>query len=316
MIQGDDTKTSTGQLLTGAVQVLAIVIIGLLAAAIVTAFTEHLASAQLLATIAAAFATVLLAALVGWYASATQAAAETSRKYQRRPYVKRIVATGIDHALSWLVDNRSRWAVEDPPAGMPVYPELEGLDVTDDVVADLGRDHPEVVETVSEFLTATRKYNEEWQTLRAALRDELRTLDFEASVDSIDDLVPEESDHLERGDDVDPEQSPEAFVRDHPDLFARYVLENPGGVDPGPVVAGEGYARLLLDANRMAFMQLRGRDAVADQVDLLHRHREELREDAAEVEERLQDVRAEYVQTYDLLETELGEVRDGGRTAV
>ncbi|MFB6166374.1 MAG: hypothetical protein ABEJ31_14535 [Haloarculaceae archaeon] len=315
MLDGDN---STRQLVSWVVQALAIVIIGLVVAAVVTTFTDQLASARLLATIAGALATVVLAALVGWYASSMEAVAAENQRLQRRPYVKRIVATGIDRVLAWLDRNRAQWAREDPPLGMPIYPEVDDVDVAEDVVADIARTHPDLVDDVSEFLSASRAYRREWDHLARDLERHVAT-EFTLSDPpaTLEAVVPDRYADRECADDVDPQVDPEAFVADHAALFARFVLTNPQrSPERERVLDAEDYAYLLFDASRSEFLNVRGADAVADRVETVHRHLEDVAAEAEDVRERLQDARAEFVEEYDLMETELGAVREGGRTPV
>lgn len=311
-----DTVSRT--VVSGAVQVIAIVVLGLVTAAVVTTFAGELASAQLLASSAGALATVVLAALVGWYATSAAETTERSRKLQRRPYVKRIVADGIDRVLRWLDDSKRRWSVSSPPMGMPVYPELDDVDVAEDVVADIARDYPETVERVSEYLTASRQYREAWTELHADLDDEIRNgFELSDTPETIQAVVPDRYDELDPGEEVDPWQDPTEFVAEHSETFARLVLTNPSVALNGASYLGtDEYAKLLFDARREEFIDLRGSDAVADQIDALHRHLADLKDQQDEIEEQLQQARADYVEEYDILETELGEIKNGGRTAL
>jgi uncharacterized membrane protein YeaQ/YmgE (transglycosylase-associated protein family) len=315
MLDGED---STSGIVSTSVQVIAIVILGLVAGSLITTFTDRLRSAQLLATIAGALATVVLAAIAGWYASKTEAYADDVARLQRRPYVKRLVAVGIDQLLRWLEESRTKWTVDSPPSGMPVYPELDDVGVSDDIVADITRDYPDLVKQVSEFLSDARKYSDEWETLYVDLNRLIQhTFELENPPETIDDLVPEDYQELDRANDVDPSMDPNEFVAEHTDLFARLVLTNPKRNLGGLTYLGtEDYARLLLDEHRDEFMQLRGEDAVADQIDLVHRHLQDIKDDHEEIVEALQEARANYIQQYDIMETELGEIRDGGRVAV
>ncbi|WP_336002016.1 hypothetical protein [Halorientalis halophila] len=313
-----DRDNSTARILAGAVQVLAIAVVGIVVSVLITAFTDSLATAQTLASVAAALATVVLLVIVGWYARRLEAAEAESRKLRRRPYVKRVVATGIDRILEWLTTNRSRWNRTNPPAGMPVYPEIEDTGVPDDVVADISRDHPDLVSDVSAFLTASREYRDAWRELHVDLaRIVQHGFELSDPPEVIDDLVPEAYADAARADDVDPWVDPNEFIDAHPRLFARLVLTNPEpSLNGTAYLDTEAYAELLLDAYRTEFMQLRGESAVADQVDLVHRRLETLKNNDENMEQRLQQVRSQYLDEYEIMETELGEIRADGRSAV
>jgi hypothetical protein len=313
-----DRDNSTTRLLSGVVQILAIVVVGVVVSVLITAFTESLAAAQTLATVAGALGTVVLLVIVGWYARQLEDAATESRKLRRRPYVKRIVATGIDRILEWLTTNRDRWDRANPPAGMPVYPEIEDTGVPDDVVADISRDYPDLVSDVSAFLTASREYRDAWQDLHTDLS---RIVDhaFELSdpPETIDEVVPQNYEGAARADGVDPWAEPNEFVDAHPRLFARLILTNPEpSLNGAAYLDTEDYATLLVDAHRREFMNLRGEDEIADQIDLVHRKLDTLKENDENMEERLQDVRSQYLAEYEIMETELGEIKTGGRSAV
>ncbi|MFB6084796.1 MAG: hypothetical protein ABEJ94_11195 [Halorientalis sp.] len=313
-----DRGDSTTRIVATAVQVLAVAVVGIAAGVLITAVTESLQAAQTLATIAGALATVVLLVIVGWYARRLEDAAERSRKLRRRPYVKRIVATGIDRILEWLTTNRERWDRSNPPAGMPVYPEIEDTGVPDDVVADISRDYPDLVSDVSAFLTASREYRDAWQDLHTDLA---RIVDhgFELSdpPEVIDDVVPQNYEGAARADGVDPWIEPNEFVDEHPRLFARLVLTNPEpSLNGSAYLDTEDYAVLLVDAHRREFMELRGEEEIADRIDLVHRKLETLTENDENMEERLQEVRAEYLDEYEIMETELGEIKADGRSAV
>jgi len=313
-----DRDNGTTRIVSGVVQILAIAVVGIVVSVLIAAFTESLQAARTLATIAGALGTVVLLVIVGWYARRLEEAAAESRKLRRRPYVKRIVATGIDRILEWLTTNRQRWNRSNPPAGMPVYPEIEDTGVPDDVVADISRDYPELISDVSAFLTASREYRDAWQTLHTDLS---RIVDhaFELSdpPEVIDDVVPQNYEGAARAEGVDPWIEPNEFVDDHPRLFARLVLTNPEpSLNGAAYLDTEDYAVLLVDEFRREFMNLRGEAEVADQIDLVHRKLETLKENDENMEERLQDVRSQYLEEYEIMETELGEIRAGGRSAV
>jgi hypothetical protein len=311
MLDGD---SSTTRVVSSLVQVLAIVVLGLVAAAVVTTVTDRQRSALLLAETAGALATVVLVAVVGWFASRLTSTAAESQRLRRRPYAKRIVATGIDRVLDWLETSREAWGVENPPNGMPVYPELDDVAVPEDVAADLAAEYPDLAEDVSALRTATREYREAWTTLVDDLAAHIRT-DFEIAEGPAElrALAPEGHGHHAAAG-VDPSQTPTAFVRDNARLFARYVLENPTvSVDGGTTLDPETYARLRVDQHRAAFVTLRGEEAVADQVDLVHRLLEDLKDDAEDIEAGLQDAREAFVEEYEFMETELGAVREDRR---
>ncbi|AQL43523.1 hypothetical protein BV210_12825 [Halorientalis sp. IM1011] len=313
-----DRDNSTTRIVSGVVQILAIAVVGIVVSVLIAAFTESLAAARTLATIAGALGTVVLLVIVGWYARRLEEATAESRKLRRRPYVKRIVATGIDRILEWLTTNRDRWDRTNPPAGMPTYPEIEDTGVPDDVVADISRDYPDLVSDVSAFLTASREYRDAWQELHTDLS---RIVDhaFELSdpPEVIDDVVPQNYEGAARAEGVDPWAEPNEFVDDHPRLFARLVLTNPEpSLNGAAYLDTEDYAVLLVDEFRREFMNLRGEDEIADQIDLVHRKLETLKENDENMEERLQDVRSQYLDEYEIMETELGEIRAGGRSAV
>lgn len=315
MLNGDN---STVRIVSVGVQLLAVGVLGLVAATAMTAAFDRLETARTLATIAGALAVVVLTAVTGWYASRTERYVSEAQTLRRRPYVKRIVAVGLDRVLQWLEDCQQQWDVTDPPAGMPVYPEIDDVTVAEDVVADISREHPDLVSDVSEYLTASREYRAEWQALHADLSQLIRTrFALEDQPESIDVVIGERYAHLDAGDDVDPSMAPDAFIRANAELFARFVLTNPEPSAPEPPVLDvEEYAELLFDAYRTEFVNLRGVEAVAEQVELVHRLREDLSDDAEELFQRLQDVRSEYVAEYDIMETELGEIKDGGRAAI
>lgn len=308
MLDGD---SSTTRVVSSLVQILAIVVLGLVAAAVITTVTDRQQSALLLAETAGALATVVLVAVTGWFAARVASTVAEANRLRRRPYAKRIVATGIDRVLDWLAASRDDWDVESPPSGMPVYPELDAVDVPEDVAADLSAEYPDLVDDVSELLTASRRYRTEWTRLVDDLAAHISAeFELEDGPEELRALTPDSHDgHASAG--VDPSQSPTAFVRANARLIARCVLEN-------PIVSFEGtrqldpeaYAHLLLDQHRMAFMNLRGEEAVGDQVDLVHRLLEELTDEAEAVEADLQDAREDYVTEYDFMETELGAVRE------
>ncbi|WP_299262696.1 hypothetical protein [Halorientalis sp.] len=313
-----DRDSSTTRIVSGVVQILAVAVVGVVVSVLITAFTDSLQVAQTLATVAGALATVVLLVIVGWYARRLEEAAAESRKLRRRPYVKRIVATGIDRILEWLTTNRNRWDRTNPPAGMPAYPEIEDTGVPDDVVADISRDHPDLVSDVSAFLTASREYRDAWQDLHTDLsRIVNHAFELSDSPGIIDDVVPETYEGAARAEGVDPWAEPDEFIDAHPRLFARLILTNPEpSLNGAAYLDTEDYATLLVDAHRREFVNLRGEDEIADQIDLVHRKLETLKENDRNMEERLQDVRSQYLAEYEIMETELGEIKSGGRSAV
>lgn len=311
-------NSSTGTVASVGMGLVTIAVLGLATGSATAVAGERLEVARTLATVAGALAVVVLAGLTGWYASRTDRYVAEAQSLRRRPYVKRIVATGLDPLLAWLADCRAAWAVDDPPAGMPIYPDLEDVEVPEAVVADLAGEHPDLVADVEAVLADAREYRREWERLHADLTHLIESrLSLADPPEAVAAVIPGEYARRETGEGVDPSMAPEAFVRAHAATFARLVLTNPEPEVPasGPIGA-DAYAELVFAADRREFVTLRGADAVADQVELVHRRWEELAADGADVEDRLRDVREEYVAEYDLMETELGAVGEGGRAAI
>lgn len=315
MSEGDHYRS----LSSGATTLLIVITLGLAAGVLVAILSGRTRLATQAAAVVMALATILLVAITTRYLASTRQYLDRTRKEQHRPYVKRVIVEGIDTVLDWLEANRGRWAVTDPPSGLPVYPELEDVRVPESVVADIARDHPDLVKEVGEFTTAARAYRSQWLSLADDLETHVETgFRPDRLPESVGDVVPPAYADLAYEGSVPLSASPERLLGEYPAWFARQVLTN----DPLPpahdrdVLDDDLLCRLLLDDMRRVLVGLRGDERFADRIERLHESLSTLKADAETVESGLREAREGYIEDYEIMETELGELAEGGRPAV
>ena len=314
MSEGDHYRS----LSSGAPTLLIVITLGLAAGVLFAILSGRSRLATQAAAVVMALATILLVAITTRYLASTRQYLDRTRKEQHRPYVKRVIVDGIDTVLDWLDANRERWAVADPPSGLPVYPEIEDVRVPESVVADIARDHPDLVKEVGEFTTAARAYRSQWLSLADDLEAHIGT-EFrpEGLPETVGDVVPPAYADLPYEGSVPLSASPERLLAEHPEWFGRQVLTN----DPLPAADRERLdddllCRLLLDDVRRVLVGLRGDERFADRIERLHESLATLKADADAVESGLREAREGYIEDYEIMETELGELAEGGRPAV
>lgn len=264
---------------------------------------------------ALAGATTILALITLWYATTNRQLLEQQAKQRHRGYVKRIIHSAIDAMNELMNENEGEWAaLRETPAGAAVFPDFMTVNIPYSLLQDLKEDYPEIGSLPDRFLEKHRMYHRQRVELRRNLEDEILQMDLELP-ENIDELVPPELEG--RGHRLDPDKrlSPRELIDDDPGSIAYYVIENPP--DPfDPFLEEEGsldrleYRAILFDQFRSEFLEIRSREEFSGDFEELKETLEELREIREELAEQLAHARQDYMKKYDIMETELMDLRD------